>query len=162
MVYLDSTSAILVLRRCDIGTQSPDCRCASRLYVIYLKTGCQSSNDSGSSRPFFAPIGPPRRGIHHCWSSPHYGDFGPARPRVPRRDSTEPLSPMNETDLPCSDCGSALTERTIPSTELPHLTASADTIEIARCQACGARYYPERTLAMLVRPTNGDQLRGGR
>ncbi len=57
---------------------------------------------------------------------------------------------MNETDLPCSDCGSALTERTIPATDLPLPVETEQPIQVAICPSCEARYYPEQTLTTLA------------
>lgn len=56
---------------------------------------------------------------------------------------------MKETDLPCSDCGATLEERTVDARELPVAGGSSAQVRLAVCPACGARYYPNRTLARL-------------
>lgn len=55
----------------------------------------------------------------------------------------------HETDIPCSDCGAALFDRSIAVRDLPITTAAHGTVTIAACPRCGARYYPEQTLAQL-------------
>lgn len=54
---------------------------------------------------------------------------------------------MNETDFACSDCGSALTERTIPATDRP--VATEQPIQVAICPSRGVNYYPVQTLTTL-------------
>jgi uncharacterized protein with PIN domain len=56
---------------------------------------------------------------------------------------------MNETDLPCADCGTELVERTLDTTELPVSTTVDDSVRLAECPSCGARYYPKQTLSQL-------------
>jgi uncharacterized protein with PIN domain len=56
---------------------------------------------------------------------------------------------MNEFDIPCSDCGSTLEERTIPLKEISTSPPIDDQVSIAECPECGARYYPEETLSRL-------------
>lgn len=56
---------------------------------------------------------------------------------------------MNETDIPCSDCGTKLEERTIHVRDLPISTDSGLQIDVAVCPTCEARYYPDETLTRL-------------
>lgn len=57
---------------------------------------------------------------------------------------------MNETDLPCSDCGTELVARTLPARNLPVSTDVQGTIQVAVCPSCGAHYYPSETLSRLA------------
>jgi uncharacterized protein with PIN domain len=66
----------------------------------------------------------------------------------------------HETDLPCSDCGAGLFERTIDVQDLPFATTGNETVTIAECPRCGARFYPEDTLSRLRRSST-DRSRGG-
>jgi hypothetical protein len=67
---------------------------------------------------------------------------------------------MNETDIPCSDCGTVLLERTFHAQDLPVATALQGHVRIAECPTCEARYYPEQTLSQLTGSTNNPQPRG--
>lgn len=60
---------------------------------------------------------------------------------------------MNEFDLPCTDCGTALIESTVPARRLPALTTHAGGVTIAVCPECGARYYPDAALEELTTGT---------
>lgn len=62
---------------------------------------------------------------------------------------THPLHMVHEIDLPCSDCGTELVERTVNSHELVRTTAIGGQVTLAECPACGARYYPRETLTLL-------------
>ncbi len=57
---------------------------------------------------------------------------------------------MNELDIPCSDCGTALVERTADPHALPVSTAWTGRVTLAVCPSCGARYYPKQALARLT------------
>lgn len=67
---------------------------------------------------------------------------------------------MNETDIPCSDCGTELIERTVHVRDLPVATTWQGHVRIAECPTCKARYYPEQTLSQLTGSTNNPQPRG--
>lgn len=67
---------------------------------------------------------------------------------------------MNETDLPCSDCGTELIERTVNATELPNTTTVDDSVRLAVCPSCGARYYPKQTLSKLSERRTDPSARG--
>lgn len=56
---------------------------------------------------------------------------------------------MNETDLPCTECGNPVEERSVPVAELGFEEASTQTVTIAECTSCDARYYPDDTLRRL-------------
>lgn len=60
---------------------------------------------------------------------------------------------MHETDLPCSRCGTALVERSVPTEQLAITTPSRDRVHVAVCPDCGARHYPEQTLTTLTAET---------
>jgi len=60
------------------------------------------------------------------------------------------LPSMNETDIPCSDCGTELIERSVHARDLPVAASWQSTVRIAECPACDARHYPEQTLAELA------------
>lgn len=65
---------------------------------------------------------------------------------------------MHETDLPCSICGSELTDQAISASQTPVETTYSGRIRIAACPNCRSRYYPDATLETLSgRPTDGDQ-----
>lgn len=66
----------------------------------------------------------------------------------------------HETDLPCSDCGADLFERTIDVQDLPFATTANERVTIVECPRCGARFYPEDTLSKLRRSST-DVSRGG-
>lgn len=74
--------------------------------------------------------------------------------------SNQIRSHMKETDLPCSDCGTELVERTIDTHELPLSTAADCSVRLAECPSCGARYYPEQTLSKLSGRRNDPTARG--
>lgn len=57
---------------------------------------------------------------------------------------------MDETDLPCSECGNELVERTIHVSDLPVSTGWRGYVSVAECRLCGARYYPQDTLSKLT------------
>lgn len=64
---------------------------------------------------------------------------------------------MNELDLPCSDCGSALVENHVPVHQLSDGSAATDDVPVADCPTSGARYYLEETIATLRElETNAD------
>lgn len=67
----------------------------------------------------------------------------------------EPI--MNELDIPCSDCGTDLEERTVPAGELPVSTDAQRRVSIAVCPGCGARYYPDDTLSRLANASDSSQ-----
>ncbi len=70
-------------------------------------------------------------------------------------------SMIHETDLPCSDCGAGLFERSVDVRELPVTLPSQDqTITVAECPRCGARYYPEDTLSDVHRTRSDLQQEG--
>jgi hypothetical protein len=56
---------------------------------------------------------------------------------------------MNETDIPCSDCGTDLVDRTVQTHDLPVSTDWSGEVTVAICPTCEARYYPDRTLTQL-------------
>ena len=56
----------------------------------------------------------------------------------------------NETDLPCTDCGSALEEQTVTLLEREGTDTSPADIRVAVCPDCGATHYPEQTLTKLT------------
>lgn len=56
---------------------------------------------------------------------------------------------MNETDIPCSDCGEDLVDRTVQTHDLPVPTDVSGKVTVATCPNCAARYYPDRTLIQL-------------
>lgn len=56
---------------------------------------------------------------------------------------------MNETDLPCADCGNPVEERRVPVAELGFEPGSTQTVTVAVCTSCDARYYPDDTLQRL-------------
>jgi len=60
----------------------------------------------------------------------------------------------HETDLPCSDCGVELIEKTITLEEAEATETGAQVI-VAECPSCGARYYPRESLARLSTDPNG-------
>lgn len=64
---------------------------------------------------------------------------------------------MNETDIPCSDCGTALIERTIHVRDLSVSTHSQGQVPIAECPSCEARYYPEQALIRLYGSATSSQ-----
>lgn len=67
---------------------------------------------------------------------------------------------MNETDLPCSDCGTELIEATVPATDLPLSVTTQQPVRVAACPSCESHYYPDETLATLAETTVDQQ--GGR
>lgn len=110
------------------------------------------------SRPFFiCPLG-----------SPPLGSFGSTALRcaVPDTDPVpvalgfrdgaeyECIPPMNELDLPCSDCGTALVERTVHARDVSISADWRDHVQVAACPSCGARYYPESALVELSKQSN--------
>jgi DNA-directed RNA polymerase subunit RPC12/RpoP len=61
----------------------------------------------------------------------------------------------HETDLPCTECGSALEERTETPT-----TDDAESLTLAVCPHCGTKHYPDEALSRLG--TSGEsRSRGG-
>jgi hypothetical protein len=68
---------------------------------------------------------------------------------------------MNETDLPCSNCGTELIEQTIDVRELPVSTNWQGDVRLAVCPACDARYYTEDAISRLAQSVNSDQSRRG-
>ncbi|MFC7142017.1 hypothetical protein ACFQMA_19545 [Halosimplex aquaticum] len=66
---------------------------------------------------------------------------------------------MRETDLPCSDCGASLVERVVFTADLPIETDGQSSARIARCDTCGARYYPHRTVSQLAGRSNASRRR---
>lgn len=57
---------------------------------------------------------------------------------------------MNETDIPCADCGTELVERTVQAREIPLSTSWSGEVQLAECPSCNARYYPEQALVQLA------------
>lgn len=57
---------------------------------------------------------------------------------------------MKEFDLPCTDCRTALIERTVPAGRLPVPTTYVGEVTIAVRPACEARFYPEAALEELT------------
>lgn len=76
-------------------------------------------------------------------------------PWVTRWDGTwpDPHHTMNETDLPCSDCGTELIERTVHVEDLPISTDWRGFVRIAHCPSCDVRYYPEHALSRVANQT---------
>lgn len=68
---------------------------------------------------------------------------------------------MNETDIPCSDCGTELEGRTVHVRNLPISTDSQLSVDVAVCPNCEARYYPRETLDQLGQATIRFRRRGG-
>lgn len=66
----------------------------------------------------------------------------------------------HETDLPCSDCGVELVERTVDAGDVTGPVDAGAPITVAECPSCGARYYPRETLARLSDASNGGRRRG--
>jgi uncharacterized protein with PIN domain len=66
---------------------------------------------------------------------------------------------MNETDLPCSDCGTALVSRSVHTADLPVSTDGHGEVNVAECPACDARYYPRQTLARLTEAATENRAR---
>lgn len=64
---------------------------------------------------------------------------------------------MNEFDLPCTDCGTALVESTVPAARLPVDTTHVGEVTIAVCPDCETRHYPDATLAELTTASNHQQ-----
>lgn len=62
---------------------------------------------------------------------------------------------MYETDIPCSDCGTALVETTVSIGDLAVSTSWRGTVTVAECPECGARYYPEQTVTDLFEAVGG-------
>lgn len=56
---------------------------------------------------------------------------------------------LHETDLPCTDCGSALEEQTVTLSERERTNSNSGKVPIAICPQCGARHYPENALSKL-------------
>jgi NMD protein affecting ribosome stability and mRNA decay len=56
----------------------------------------------------------------------------------------------HETDLPCTECGSALEERRERLDGTP-MTGDADRLTLAVCSRCGVVHYPADTLRELDR-----------
>lgn len=67
---------------------------------------------------------------------------------------------IRETDLPCSDCGVGLFERSVDVCDLPIPTPNSGTVTVAECPRCGAQYYPKETLTELAGPL--DETQSGR
>ncbi len=55
-----------------------------------------------------------------------------------------------ETDLPCADCGTDLSERTLPAHTLLYPIEGRQYLTVADCPGCGAQYYPDETVAVLA------------
>lgn len=75
-----------------------------------------------------------------------------AEPPLATADGTEhepQLVMKHETDLPCSDCGTGLRERTVNARELPGGARGDGRVTIAECPSCGARYYPREAISKL-------------
>ncbi len=62
---------------------------------------------------------------------------------------------IQETDIPCSDCGTELVDRTVYARELSVATDWVGEVTVVECPACEARYYPEETVARLSGTPNG-------
>lgn len=56
---------------------------------------------------------------------------------------------MNETDIPCSDCGTELEARTAHVRNLPISTDTELYVDVAVCPTFEVRYYPDETLTRL-------------
>jgi uncharacterized OB-fold protein len=69
---------------------------------------------------------------------------------------------LREIDLPCSGCGGELVERDVDPRTLSLSSAIEGDITIAECPECGARYFPERSLAQLGPRTGSSPKTGGR
>lgn len=67
---------------------------------------------------------------------------------------------MKETDIPCSDCGTELEERTVHVRDLPISTDTQLYVDVAVCPSCEARYYPRETLDRLGDAVDRDRRRG--
>jgi hypothetical protein len=78
-------------------------------------------------------------------SNPLLGGFSPDL-----ADTATAYPPMNEFDLPCSDCGSTLVETHVPVHELVDGSAPTDDVPVADCPTCDARYYLEETIVALA------------
>lgn len=90
------------------------------------------------------------------WKAPCRTPAVLGRPLVRGRDRANSLETMtHETDIPCSDCGTELVERTVDVRELATATAADGRVNVAVCPSCGARYYPDETLTHLT-GTNPD------
>lgn len=78
-----------------------------------------------------------------------------------RGGSDRVLLPMiQEKDIPCSDCGTDLVERSVRARELPVSTDLQGHVTIVVCPSCGARYYPERTVTRLSDSPSDARSRG--
>lgn len=66
----------------------------------------------------------------------------------------------HETDLPCSECGTELVERTVDDGDLVSLTDAGTPVTVAECPSCGARFYPQETLTRLSNTSDGGRHRG--
>lgn len=67
---------------------------------------------------------------------------------------------MRETDLPCTECGIALVERTVPIEDLLPSIDRSESARVADCPQCGARYYPDETLTQLYRGAHAHETSG--
>lgn len=61
---------------------------------------------------------------------------------------------MNETNLPCADCGTELVDRTVETQNLPTSKSYEGEVRVAECPPCDARYYPEQALSQLSDNSN--------
>lgn len=70
-------------------------------------------------------------------------------------------SPMpHETDLPCSNCGAELVESIEAVPDAATGDANAETVTVAECPACGARFYPRDSLEPLSAISEGPRQPG--
>lgn len=67
---------------------------------------------------------------------------------------------LREKDLPCSDCGTQLVERTVEPLELFESSSIDGTIQLAECPECGARYFPDQSLSKLNARPDENQIEG--
>lgn len=65
-----------------------------------------------------------------------------------------------ETDLPCTDCGTDLRERTLPTNELLLPVEAQQDVTIAECPNCGGRYYPDDTVTVLAEAIGAQRTEG--
>lgn len=59
------------------------------------------------------------------------------------------LKNMNETDLPCVECGEKLIEKLIDIEEVSTTTDQTGLVKVAECCSCCTRYFPAETLSTL-------------
>lgn len=67
---------------------------------------------------------------------------------------------IQEKDIPCSDCGTDLVERSVRARELPVSTDLQGHVTVVECPSCDARYYPERTVTRISDSPSDARSRG--